>query len=76
MPVTYIRVDHFNGGGSVEFVQKATIANKAMLEEADPEVRRTRQDEFRRICANPVSAREFLLHSSMIKTLERAASLG
>ncbi len=61
---------------AVEFVQKATIANKAMLEEADPEVRRTRQDEFRRICANPVSAREFLLHSSMIKTLERAASLG
>ena len=61
---------------AVEFVQKTTLANKAMLEEADPETRRTRQDELRRICNDPVAARDFLLHSSMIKTLERAASLG
>ncbi len=61
---------------AVEFVQKATLANKAMLEEADPETRRARQDELRRICNDPVAARDFLLHSSMIKTLERAASLG
>ncbi len=60
---------------AVEFVQKATLANKAMLEEADPETRRTKQDELRRICNDPVAARDFLLHSSMIKTLERAASL-
>ncbi len=60
---------------AVEFVQKATIANKAMLEESDPVVRRARQDELRRICDDPKTAREFLLHSSMIKTLERAASL-
>ena len=33
------------------------------------------QDELRRICDDPVAARDFLLHSSMIKTLERAASL-
>ena len=61
---------------AVEFVQKATLANKAMLEEADPKIRHAKQDEFRRICNDPVAARDFLLHSSMIKTLERAASLG
>ncbi len=61
---------------AVEFIQKATLANKAMLEEADPAKRRARQDELRRTCGDPAAAREFLLHSSMIKTLERAASLG
>ncbi len=53
----------------------SNVANKAMLEESDPVVRRARQDELRRICDDPKTAREFLLHSSMIKTLERAASL-
>ncbi len=61
---------------ALEFVQKATIANKAMLEEADPKIRRSKQEEFRRICNDPVAARDFLLHSSMIKSLERASSLG
>ena len=61
---------------AVEFVQKATLANKAMLEEIDPDIRRAKQDELRRICNDPVAARDFLLHSSMIKTLARAASLG
>ena len=61
---------------ALDFVQKATLANKAMLEETDPRIRRSKQDELSRICNDPAAAREFLLHSSMIKTLERAASIG
>ena len=38
-------------------------------------VRRRRQDELRQICGDPVKAREFLLNSSMISTLARAASV-
>ena len=61
---------------AVEHVQKATIENKARLEEADPEKRRARYDGLRRRADDPVEARAFLLQSSMIRTLERAASLG
>ena len=61
---------------ALDFVQKATLANKAMLEEADARIRRSKQEELNRVCNDPVAAREFLLHSSMIKTLERAASIG
>ena len=52
------------------------VLDKAMLEEADPRIRSSKQDELSRICNDPVAARKFLLHSSMIKTLERAASIG
>lgn len=60
---------------AVEYVQKATLGNKANLEETDPEIRRKRQDEMRRTAGDPVKAREFLLQSSMIKALERAANI-
>lgn len=60
---------------AVEHVQVSTLQNKRTLEEADPELRRKRQDELRRICADPAKAHEFLLRSSMIKGLEKAASI-
>ena len=60
---------------AVEYVQKATLANKANLEETDPETRRQRHDEMSRTAADPGAARQFLLQSSMIKGLQRAATL-
>ncbi len=61
---------------AIEYVQKATLANKANLEETDPEIRRRRQDELRRTAEDPAKARDFLLRSSMIEALRRAAALG
>jgi 3-(3-hydroxy-phenyl)propionate hydroxylase len=60
---------------AIEYVQSATLRNKAMLEERDPAARRRRHDELARTAADRAKAREFLLQSSMIKALKRAASL-
>ena len=60
---------------AVEYVQKETISNKANLEEKDPLIRRQRQDDLRRTSQDPAKARDFLLQSSMIKALERAAAI-
>jgi 3-(3-hydroxy-phenyl)propionate hydroxylase len=60
---------------AIEYIQSATLRNKAMLEERDPEARRKRHDDLARTAGDPAKAREFLLQSSMIKALERAASL-
>ncbi len=60
---------------ALEYVQKTTIRNKADLEENDPEIRQKRQDDLRRISQNPAKAREFLLQSSMINALARAATI-
>jgi 3-(3-hydroxy-phenyl)propionate hydroxylase len=60
---------------AVEYVQAATLRNKALLDEKDLGVRRARQDELTRTASDPEKAREFLLQSSMIRAIERAASL-
>ena len=60
---------------AIEYVQAATLANKSALEEADPKKRRARQDELRRTADDPAKARDFLLRTSMISALERAASI-
>ena len=60
---------------ALDYVQSTTLRNKAILEEADLKRRRERQDALRRTSEDPVAAREFLLQSSMIEALERAASL-
>ena len=60
---------------AVEYVQQATMRNKALLEENDAEAREARHGELRRMAADPVRARDYLLQSSMIATLERARGL-
>ncbi|HEY5608617.1 MAG TPA: FAD-dependent monooxygenase [Alphaproteobacteria bacterium] len=60
---------------AVEYVQSATLRNKAILEEKDPAVRRARQDDLKRTAADPIKARAFLLQSSMIDAVQRAAAL-
>lgn len=60
---------------NVEFVQAQSIHNKRLLEERDPAVRAAHFDELRRTAADPVAAREYLLRSSMIWSVRRAASI-
>ena len=60
---------------NVEFVQTQSIANKRMLEEADPAARESNFDELRRIAADREQARDFLIKSSMIWSVRRAAEI-
>ena len=60
---------------NVEFVQSQSISNKRMLEEADPAAREKRFDELRQIAADRDAARDFLVKSSMIWSVRRAAEI-
>lgn len=60
---------------NVEFVQTQSIANKKLLEEADPVAREKRFDELREIAADKEAARDFLIKSSMIWSVRRAAEI-
>ena len=57
---------------AVEYVQASSIRNKQLLEERDPQVRRARFDELRRIATDPVAARDYLRRSTLYESLERA----
>jgi 3-(3-hydroxy-phenyl)propionate hydroxylase len=59
----------------VEHVQANSVRNKRLLEEKDPAVRRQRFEELQRTAATPELAREFLLTSSMITSVRRAAAV-
>lgn len=58
-----------------QFLQTQTIANKQTLEERDAQRRAQRQQEMRRIAANPLEARDYLLRTSMIAGLRAAATI-
>jgi 3-(3-hydroxy-phenyl)propionate hydroxylase len=60
---------------NIEFVQAQSIHNKKLLEERDPVVREAHFDELRRTAADPAAARDYLLRSSMIWSVRRAASI-
>ena len=60
---------------NVEFVQSQSIGNKRMLEEADPVAREKKFDELRRIAADSDLARDYLVKSSMIWSVRRAAEI-
>ncbi len=60
---------------NIEFVQAQSIRNKELLQERDPAVRAQRLDELRRTGADRKLAREFLLRSSMIASVRRAAEI-
>jgi 3-(3-hydroxy-phenyl)propionate hydroxylase len=60
---------------NVEFVQAQSIHNKHLLEERDPAVRIQHFDELRRIAADPASHKDYLMRSSMIWSVRRAASI-
>jgi len=60
---------------NIDFVQTQSISNKKMLEEADPAKREKTFDELRRIAADRDAARDFLIRSSMIWSVRRAAEI-
>ena len=60
---------------ATEFVQEQSIANKNRLEARDPEVRQRNRDALKHVAADPKSARQFLLRSSLITAQRRAASM-
>jgi 3-(3-hydroxy-phenyl)propionate hydroxylase len=60
---------------ALEFVQQQTIANKRLLEERDPELRRRKLDELSATASDPSRARNFLLRAAMIAMQRRAAAI-
>jgi 2-polyprenyl-6-methoxyphenol hydroxylase-like FAD-dependent oxidoreductase len=55
----------------IEHVQAASIRNREMMRESDPEVRKKRHAEWRRTSEDPKAALAFLMNSSMLASLER-----
>ncbi|HEX9462910.1 MAG TPA: FAD-dependent monooxygenase, partial [Alphaproteobacteria bacterium] len=60
---------------NVEYVQEASIRNKRVLEETDPEIRRKRLEEMRRAAENPALAKEIVMKSSMVASMRRANAI-
>jgi 3-(3-hydroxy-phenyl)propionate hydroxylase len=60
---------------NVDYVQEGSIRNLRTLAERDPAARAARFDELRRANADPAAARAFLLQSSMIASVRRAAAI-
>jgi 3-(3-hydroxy-phenyl)propionate hydroxylase len=60
---------------NVEYVQEGSIRNLRTLAERDPATRAARFDELRRANADPALARAFLLQSSMVASVRRAAAI-
>jgi 3-(3-hydroxy-phenyl)propionate hydroxylase len=52
-----------------------SIRNKQLLEEKDPQVRRERLEEQRRLAADPVLAKAHLMNTSMINSVREAAAI-
>jgi 3-(3-hydroxy-phenyl)propionate hydroxylase len=60
---------------NVEFVQAQSIRNKQLLEERDPAIRARHFDELRRMAGDPALAKDYLIASSMIWSVRRAAEI-
>jgi 3-(3-hydroxy-phenyl)propionate hydroxylase len=60
---------------NLEFVQAQSIRNKELLQERDPAARAQRLDELRRIAADRTKQKEYLVRSSMIWSVQRAAEV-
>jgi len=60
---------------AVEAVQQQTHRNQQIISERDPAARQKSLDDLRRIAADKISAREYMLKSSMIASMRRAATI-
>jgi 3-(3-hydroxy-phenyl)propionate hydroxylase len=60
---------------AVEAVQQQTHRNQQIISERDPEVRKKALDAMRKTAADKASAREYMLRSSMIASMRRAAEI-
>jgi 3-(3-hydroxy-phenyl)propionate hydroxylase len=60
---------------AVNYVQAQTIANKRLMEERDPAVRKTNFDELRRTADNPETARAYMRRAALLDSLRDAAAV-
>jgi len=60
---------------AVEAVQQQTHRNQQVISERDPETRKKSLDAMRKVAADQASAREYMLRSSMIASMRRAAEI-
>jgi 3-(3-hydroxy-phenyl)propionate hydroxylase len=60
---------------AVEAVQAQTHRNRQIISERDPIVRTKALDDLRRIAGDKVAARDYMLKSSMIASMRRAAAI-
>ena len=60
---------------NIDYVQAISIHNKRVIEERDPEVRRARHDEIRRTAADPAAAKTYLMNTSMLNSVRKAAAI-
>jgi 3-(3-hydroxy-phenyl)propionate hydroxylase len=60
---------------AIEVVQANSIRNKKAMEERDPSTRKKNQAELSAVAADPAKAKKFLLDSSMISSVRRAAEI-
>ena len=60
---------------AIEAVQQQTHRNAQIISERDPQTRRQSLDAMRRLGADKNAAREYLLNSSMIASMRRAAEI-
>ncbi len=56
---------------NIEYVQQQTIANKKRLEEKDPATREANFDNLRRMAADPVAHRTFLMRTSLLESVRK-----
>jgi 3-(3-hydroxy-phenyl)propionate hydroxylase len=59
----------------VKYVQAQTIANKRLMEERDPAVRKTNFDELRRTADNAETARAYMRRAALLDSLKDAAAV-
>ena len=60
---------------AVKYVQAQTIANKRLMEERDPAIRRQNFDELRRTAENPDTARAYMRRAALYDSLRDAAAV-
>jgi 3-(3-hydroxy-phenyl)propionate hydroxylase len=60
---------------AVKYVQAQTIANKRLMEERDPAVRKTNFDELRRTADNPETAKAYMRRAALFDSLRDAAAV-
>jgi 3-(3-hydroxy-phenyl)propionate hydroxylase len=69
------RYDRQRRAVAVEAVQAQTHRNRQIISERDPAVRKKALDDMRRIAADKTAARDYMLKSSMIASMRRAAEI-
>jgi 3-(3-hydroxy-phenyl)propionate hydroxylase len=60
---------------TVEYIQEQSVRNKRLLEEVDPQIRRSRMEDMRKASEDPKRAKEVVMRSSMIASARRADAI-